>query len=277
MATRGEIPYLLSLIDDDEMEVRSNIQQELLSFGAELETYVAPYLKELSREQHDLLEELLKHLRRERFDKDWYQWLIIDDELQALEYAFDMLAYLDIGYSKPSLRNLLDELASGFKASERRCTPKNLMEFLFQEQGFSPPKGAYYHPSNSNLVLSILNRTGIQITLSCIAMLVGARCGVAIYGLNAPGYFLTFAIEGEYIQIYDCFRRGGQLARYHRPAPTEGIDMRAERMRAPTAAIIVRVLRNLMNAYTRNNDQRQLKIYHQIYDELIKALQVGKQ
>ena len=61
---------------------------------------------------------------------------------------------------------------------------------LFDELGFHGNHDDYYDPANSYLHQVLQRKRGIPISLSVLYMCVGARLGLKMVGVNAPGHFL---------------------------------------------------------------------------------------
>ena len=65
-----------------------------------------------------------------------------------------------------------------------------LLRFLQRDCGYYGNRSEYGDPRNSDLSQVIARRTGIPITLSVVAIEVGARCGVPLQGVSFPAHFL---------------------------------------------------------------------------------------
>ena len=167
----------------------------------------------------------------------------------------------------------LDALAAGARlrlAAEGtpRARAQALMDFLFRERGFRGNQEQYYDPHNSCLDHVLARRLGIPITLSLVAIEVGARLDLTMTGVAFPGHFLVrAALDGEPI-VFDPFHGGASVENDEllwrlkvlaeqagRPAPdfqTVPAEFLAD---ASRPAIIGRMLRNLHRIYTQRDDQ----------------------
>jgi regulator of sirC expression with transglutaminase-like and TPR domain len=107
----------------------------------------------------------------------------------------------------------LDALAAGARmrletVREPRARAEALMTFLFRERGFRGNQEQYYDPHNSCLDHVLAHRLGIPITLSVVAIEVGARLGIRVEGVAFPGHFLVRAVlYGESV-LFDPFHGG---------------------------------------------------------------------
>ncbi len=66
-----------------------------------------------------------------------------------------------------------------------------LLQHLQRDCGFFGNRAEYGDPRNSDLSQVLARRTGIPITLSIVAIEVGARAGVPLQGLSFPAHFLV--------------------------------------------------------------------------------------
>jgi len=165
----------------------------------------------------------------------------------------------------PYLR-FLDELARKVKAAVAGDGSSARWRYavadeIFTRQGFHGDEQEYYDPRNSYLNQVIDRRCGIPVTLSIVYLAVGARLGLPVAGVNAPGHFLVR--HGE--QVLDPFHRG-------RPVTDDALREQLEQMRAPdpqaevqrllssppsARAILCRVLGNLKANYLRRGSWTQ--------------------
>ncbi len=276
MPESSEIPYLLNLLDDDSEEIRDRIREALAGFGPALEKEVWPYRHLLDSEKSAQMEALYRTLRIRQFEQTWPAWLDVAGYAAPLEMAFSDLAQLDFGYSRPALSDLIDDLAEQFIALSAGHNSQALLHFLFHVKRMAPPQSAYYEPLNSNLVHVIESRTGIQISLAAIAILVGHRLNIEFFGLNVPGHFMLMATGTPEPLVLDPFNQG-------RPIPDTTIDYLRHALRldsyqallalkASPAGMILRVLRNLVNAWDRKGDQSQSDFYKKTSNTLIEAI-----
>ncbi|MEM6262941.1 MAG: transglutaminase family protein [Bacteroidota bacterium] len=271
MPSPKDIPHLIALLEDDSEMVRENVISALMSFGAELERAAFPYNGNMNPSQIKALEELYRVLRLREFESTWLNWLDMEEGPKALEFAFSRLAYLNYGYSQPLLEELLDELTDKFYQNAHNREVDDLMSFLFNFEGFAAPKADYYNPLNSNLVYVINHHEGIQISLSCLAILLGNRVGIELFGVNIPGHFMTISFSNDQVRIYDCFNKG-------RPLPNETVSYLVRSMRidsqsietlkAKNHEILQRVLQNILYAHARNNNQREMEYYQVLVERL---------
>ncbi len=127
----------------------------------------------------------------------------------ALTLARDEHPHLDVdaylGELEAMAREIRPRLRGGLKARTAL-----LCRYLFEDMGFHGDADEYYDARNSYLNEVMDRRKGIPITLSAVAMAVGARAGLEVVGVGLPGHFVAKAVaDGEEV-LFDPFH-GGRL------------------------------------------------------------------
>jgi regulator of sirC expression with transglutaminase-like and TPR domain len=135
-----------------------------------------------------------------------------------------------------------------------------LCRYLFHVMGFRGNTRDYYDARNSYLNEVLDLRTGIPISLSAVAMAVGARAGLDVVGVGLPGHFVVKAVDAGREVFFDPFHGGRVLT----PSDCEqlvqrvtGAPFRAEpaNLQAlPLASIVLRMLSNLKAIYLNAED-----------------------
>jgi regulator of sirC expression with transglutaminase-like and TPR domain len=135
-----------------------------------------------------------------------------------------------------------------------------LCRYLFHEMGFRGNVQTYYDPRNSYLNDVLERRTGIPITLSTVAIVVGRRAGLDVVGVGLPGHFIARAAhEGEEL-LFDPFHGGRPLTVPECEVLVEQVtgtafEARPEVLQAvPLRAIVARMLTNLKGVYLQASD-----------------------
>jgi len=179
-------------------------------------------------------------------------------------FALDEACLLISAHARPNLDvghylNRLDEIAGTILPP----TLDGLLSVLFRDEGYRGNEHAYYDPDNSFLDQVIDRRVGIPITLSVLAIEVGRRCGVPLWGVGMPGHFLL-RDKVDPMVFVDPFNGGkillaGDCRRMHH-ALSQGSPW-DDSFLNPTSkiAIVARVLTNLkMVARERQDDSMLL-------------------
>src|SRR5262245_50935344 len=112
----------------------------------------------------------------------------------ALALAADEYPGLDAEAYLAELRGMAHE-AEGLLRGKLEARVAGLCRYLFDGLGFRGDQRDYYDPRNSYLNEVLDRRVGIPITLSAVAMAVGARAGLEVVGVGLPGHFVAKAVE----------------------------------------------------------------------------------
>jgi regulator of sirC expression with transglutaminase-like and TPR domain len=166
----------------------------------------------------------------------------------------------------PDYLQQLDDLADGADsyaggAWEERVA--GLCYYLFDEEGFVGNTADYYDPCNSYMNDVLDRRLGLPITLSVLAMSVGARLGLDIVGIGLPGHFIAKAEHGSEALLFDPFH-GGQFLTIEaceqlvQAVTGHPFQLTTAALTAtPNAMIVMRMLNNLKNIYAQRDDYRR--------------------
>ncbi|HEX8372025.1 MAG TPA: transglutaminase-like domain-containing protein [Chthoniobacterales bacterium] len=128
-----------------------------------------------------------------------------------------------------------------------------LSRFLSEHLSFRGNSDDYYNPRNSFLPTVIDARSGIPITLCVVYMLVAARAGMAVEGVNLPGHFILRHRE----VFFDPFHQGKilSLADCREILDRQNLEIDPSHFATATShQILVRGLANLLFIYERLND-----------------------
>jgi regulator of sirC expression with transglutaminase-like and TPR domain len=177
----------------------------------------------------------------------------------ALALARDEHPELDVDAYLSELNGMAHEACAYLRGSlEARV--HGLCRYLFHEMGFHGNAQDYYDPRNSYFNEVLDRRTGIPITLSAVAMAIGARAGLQVAGVGLPGHFVVKAFAGHQEILFDPYHGGRRLT----PEECEQLVFQATGLtfQATTAAlqpvplgmILERMLNNLKAVYLRAND-----------------------
>lgn len=159
---------------------------------------------------------------------------------------------------------LLDEFAraaaarlAGVRGAAEQV--ETLNQFVFVDHGFTGNRANYYDPANSYLNHVLDSRTGIPITLALVYTEIGQRLGIPVFGVAFPGHFLVKHVGGgdeilvdpffgKRLTLPECEERLRTM--YGRGARLEPGLLKP----ATPKEILLRMLRNLKNAYVQRED-----------------------
>ena len=139
-----------------------------------------------------------------------------------------------------------------------------LSAHLFGACGFRGNQDDYYDPRNSFLNDVLERRTGIPISLAIVLIETGARLGLPFEGVGFPGHFLVRTPGPAGPVLRDPFFGGRVLdddellARFRAVAGPQATAVPAAALeRAPTPAILTRMLHNLLRVYLERDEHQQ--------------------
>jgi regulator of sirC expression with transglutaminase-like and TPR domain len=247
----NSIEALLTLLDDPDPVVHESLIARLTT-DRDLLDKAWCVAKERGAMPPALINTVLTMDSEELIDN----YALIDD----LETGVWLLPRLHLprhDYATPGME-ALDTLAERIGCD---AEADEIATFLCQEIGLSGNRDHYHDPLNSYLPFVLDRRVGLPITLTAIWMLIGRRLGHELEAVAAPSHVLG-RWHGGFIDLFD----GGAII---------SIDELERRVRAagqPSAmpflapasdrALLRRMARNLVNAYTRQNDTLRATIAH---------------
>jgi regulator of sirC expression with transglutaminase-like and TPR domain len=177
----------------------------------------------------------------------------------ALLVARDEYPQLDIEAAQAELAAMAREVRPRLRGG-LTARVQALSSYLFEEQGLRGNKQDYYDPRNSYLNDVLDRRLGLPITLAVLAIAVGTRAGLPVFGVGLPGHFIAKAVQRNEEVYFDPFNGGQVLS-------IESCALLVEQMCGvpfevtPAAlqavspgALLARLLTNLKGAYLRLGD-----------------------
>lgn len=171
---------------------------------------------------------------------------------------------LDVRVPMQELAALAGGLRGGVSdASDAEAQAEALASYLGGACGFRGNAADYYDPSNSFLNHVLRRRTGLPITLSVVYVEVGRRVGLDVRGIGFPGHFIVGVRSGDTIVYLDPFHGGrrltsSDLAEQLRLTYGRVVPLRPHMLESvSTRDVVVRMLRNLKQAFMRRDDPAQ--------------------
>ena len=158
---------------------------------------------------------------------------------------------------------------------------QDLLDTLYQRQGFRGNREAYYDPRNSFLNDVLDRKLGIPLTLGIVLLEVGWRLELPVEGVNFPGHFLV-RFKGDAIRLLIDPYDGGKV-RFEDQAQelldrVYGGMIRVHDSFLKTASrreMLVRMLMNLKGLYLNVRDhKRALRAVERIL--LLRPIAVGE-
>jgi regulator of sirC expression with transglutaminase-like and TPR domain len=253
-----EFKALVSLLDDEDDQIVSHVQEKILSLG----TPVIPFLEQewesnfnsqIQRKIEDLIHTLQYELLKERL-KQWFEgeekdlltgmWLVAtyqypDLELSKLRQDLEQLYYETWLEFKPDLYPF-DQV-------------KLINSVIFNKLKFGANTKNFHSPGNSMINIVIESKRGNPITLCVIYMLVAQKLKLPVYGVNLPNLFVLTYKDDRHTQFYiNAFNKGLIFSRQdienyinelHLPPQNSFFDPCA------SLEIVRRVFRNLIMSF----------------------------
>lgn len=278
MSVLVQLDHLLSLIDDDSSVVQEAVQRELTSIRLELPERLQHLKRPLTADEERHVGRLLEPARRAELETTWMRWRWLDNPHSQLEEGIAQVsAYLHGWRTQPGdLAQRLDALAEEAFRDQGRMDARELSEWLFAVKDgtvrFRGNSKDYYSANNSDMFWVLETGLGNPISLSCLYRLLGQRFGLDIQGCNFPGHYLARVEMAGRSWLVDCFNRGrfmlaSDVAKHH-PAANPALE---DVIRQPAAVdqVLLRILRNLDEAYERTNNLPQRHVMRKLAVKLM--------
>jgi regulator of sirC expression with transglutaminase-like and TPR domain len=211
--TDKELKALVSLLDDNDEQVVSEVTDKIRSLGKE----VIPYLEQewennfnplVQQKIENLIHDLQYQLLKQRV-AEWYEsndqdlltglWLIAtyqypDLELERLKQDLEQIYYEAWLEFKPDLY-AFDQI-------------KVLNGVFFNKLKFGANTKNFHSPGNSMINVVLETRKGNPISLCVIYMLVARKLKLPVYGVNLPNLFIL-TYKDDKTQFYiNAFNKG---------------------------------------------------------------------
>jgi regulator of sirC expression with transglutaminase-like and TPR domain len=210
----NEFKALVSLLDDDDDQIISHVQEKILSLGTSIipileQEWESNFNSQVQRRIEDLIHTLQYELLRERL-KQWYEgeeqdlltgmWLVAtyqypDIELIKLKQELEQLYYETWLEFKPDLYPF-DQI-------------KLINSVLFNKLKFGANTKNFHSPGNSMINVVLESHRGNPITLCVIYMLVAQKLKLPVHGVNLPNLFVLTYKDERHQQFYiNAFNKG---------------------------------------------------------------------
>lgn len=264
---KSELKALVSLLEDDDREVVSHVEEKIISLGEDIipfletewETSLNPNVQ---KRIEDLIHSLQYELLRSRLVK-WFE----QDEPDLLEgmWLVSTYQYPDIEYKTLSqqLEQLYYEAWLEFKPDAHPYDQiKILNSVIFNKLKFSANTKNFHSPGNSMINVVLESKKGNPISLCVVYMLVAQKLKLPVFGVNLPNLFiLTYKDDSFEPQFYiNAFSRGLIFSK-------EDIDNYLNELRmtpqkqfyqpCTSKDIVKRCLRNLIVAFEKIGDHEK--------------------
>jgi regulator of sirC expression with transglutaminase-like and TPR domain len=209
-----EIKALVSLLDDEDGQIVSHVEEKILSLG----TAIIPFLELewesnfsplVQRRIEELIHTLQYELVKERI-REWHEtedhdlitgmWIVAtyqypDIELLKLKQELEQIYYETWLEFKPDLYPF-DQI-------------KIINSVFFNKLKFAANTKNFHSPGNSMINIVLESHRGNPITLCVIYMMVAQKLKLPVYGVNLPNLFVLTYKDGVHAQFYiNAFNKG---------------------------------------------------------------------
>lgn len=262
MLQESEIKALVVLLDDEDHEVVSHVEDKIMSLG----TSVIPLLEQewestfnpvVQGKIEDLVHELQFELLKERF-LDWKE----GGGENLLEGLWIVATYqypdLEIEELIREIEQLYHEL---WRQMEEEMTPhdqiKVFNEVFFNQFKFRANTKNFHSPANSMINAVLETKKGNPISLCAVYLMLAQKMELPIYGVNLPNLFiLTYKVGDESFYI-NVFNRGLIFTRDDIDNYLENLQLEKQGIfydPCSNVDIILRALRNLIVSFEKLGD-----------------------
>lgn len=226
---KREILAMISLLDDNDIEVINTVTGNLLKKGVE----VIPDLEKAweltpNEKMQVRLENLIQEIQFNGVKNDLNRWIktgaeyVLEGAFYVARFQFPDINMVKINEQIESIRkDVWIEINSNLTALEKI---KILNYIIFDLHKFSRNNADFYSPQNSYINQVFETRKGNPISLSIVYLAVAWKLGLPIYGVNLPKNFILAykdefrnhdaADESEDILFYiNPYNKGAVLGR----------------------------------------------------------------
>jgi regulator of sirC expression with transglutaminase-like and TPR domain len=263
----NEIKALVSLLDDEDKEILSHVEQKIISLG----DAIIPFLEEewennFNPSVQKKLEDLIHVLQFDSLKNKLHQWKE-SSEQDLLEGMWLIASYqypdLSLDKLRKDLEQIYYEAWLEFKTNIHPFDQiKILNSIMFGKLKFGANTKNFHAPANCMLNVVLESKRGNPISLCVVYMLVANKLKMPVYGVNLPNLFvLTY--KSKETQFYiNVFSKGIIFSK-------EDIDKYIGQLNLPPSdifyqpcsnlEIIKRVLRNLVISFEKTGDTDKIQ------------------
>lgn len=268
MTHKSEIQSLLSLLDDPDPYVQDAVRRRLYELGESAVPLLDQQRSSVrDEEERQLINDIIREITYGSVKEDFVD--ILDGGLRNLK-QLEKAVFVLSRFENPTLRireyeRKLDRFADVVRDDIRFEPDENkqmhiLLNYVFEELGFSGGTTDYYHIKNAYLDRVIDRRRGLPIALSFVVLFLGRRLDLPFRGVNMPIHFLLkFKGHKEEILV-DPFDHGKTVTynQCYYFLKQNGIDPRPSHFDEVSAAgMLSRMISNLMRSYRRNEQEQK--------------------
>lgn len=263
--SQNEIQALVSLLVDDDPNIRDTVVKRLVELGAPAREALEAATDHPDARLRARARALLRRLAADDVGDDLSALLASEDP--DLEEAALLLAQVEYPDLDPDpVHADLDRLGERVAAlvTPEMAGPEiaqALGTLLHDEEKFHGNVDAYYDPRNSYINDVLERRLGIPISLSAVYILAGRRAGLDLVGVGMPMHFLVALRQGDASHLIDPYGGGRLLTREACKALLAGYrhSFREDYLRPVSDRdMLRRMMANLVHIYHERGDRERL-------------------
>ncbi|QMU26818.1 transglutaminase-like domain-containing protein [Adhaeribacter radiodurans] len=277
--TNQEIKALISLLDDEDLEIAEHVEEKIVSLGEPVIPFLEEHWEEsINPEVQKKIEDLIHKLQYELLYSrlaNWKKngaesliegmWLVNtyqypDADLANINKTLDQIYYEAWLHIKPDMHPY-DQI-------------KALNHVLFRLYKFSANTKNFHSPANSMLHLALETQRGNPLTLCVIYLTIAQKLGLPVYGVNLPNLFiLTYKNKKDGYQFYiNVYNRGLILSKtdidsYILQLNLHPVDIFYEP--CSNLDIVKRALRNLAVSFEKLNEPEKATEVNKLLDSIV--------
>lgn len=266
--TPKDVEILLTFLLDDNPETARLARQQVTELAR-----ANPLFHKVVESATDarVRHEARKLLEDVRMDDVAAEFTLLAAMGESLDLERGVLALARFGHpdiDPAAIRRQLDGFAAGLDEAIDAAEADSpeaadlLTRYLFQELRFRGNVEKYQDPDNSYFNKVLERRLGIPISLTCLALFVGWRLDIPVFGVGLPGHFILGHNSPRGPRFFDAFNGGKPLSL----SDCAGIALKggmefSEHLLEPASRpqILARMMVNLLNIYTERNDEAKVK------------------
>lgn len=272
-----EIKALISLLDDEDVEVTHHVENKIRSLGS----HIIPFLESewegsFSPITQRRIEELIHDLQLKTMTERLIDW----KNGGALDLLEGMWIIATFQYPDLTLERLQREVEQLYYnvwlQFKDELNPVDQIKILngefYGSMNFGANTKSFHSASNSMINVVMENRKGNPITLCVIYMLIARKLNMPVYGINLPNLFvLTY--KQDKVQFYiNVFNRGVIFSKTDIDHYIAQLNLEAKEsffQPCSNLEIIQRVLRNLILSFEKAGEPEKIKEIEGILSTLL--------
>lgn len=276
---QSEIKALVSLLDDDDNEVLTLVEDKIRSLGGS----VIPFLEDRWEESsfNPIIQKKLEDLIHDLQFKSFYNRLLTWKEEGAEDLLEGMWAIATYQYPELSLDKLKQDLEQIYYEVWLEIRDnmhpmdqiKTLNSVIFNKLKFGANTKHFHSASNSMLNVVMESKKGNPISLCVIYLLVAQKLKLPIWGVNLPNLFIL-TYKSPNMQFYvNVFNRGLVFSKVDIDNYIAQLNLSPNDIfyqPCNNLDIIRRVLRNLTLAFEKVGDDDKVKEIDSVLREMMK-------